>query len=135
MVIFFLLAKKKVFYIARIKPPWNGVQLPVTYHLNWQKGRRDIWQKLKVVEKYSSPRKFLSNLNGMGVCHTTMMREKKIYSYVQKALIICILFLNSIKMWCKSNLIRLLQFHGILLWILFIYLWYISKAPKSILFS
>ena len=134
MVYFFLLAKK-CFFILRIKPPWNGVQLPVTYHLNWQKGRRDIWQKLKVVEKYSSPRKFLSNLNGMGNVILPWWERKKIYSYVQKALIICFLFLNLIKMLCKSKLIRLLQFHGILLWILFIYLWYISKAPKSILFS
>ena len=134
MVIFFFL-QKNVFYIARIKPPWNGVQLPVTYHLNWQKGRRDIRQKLKVVEKYSSPRKFWSNLNGMGNVILSWWERKKNYSYVQKALIICILFLNSIKMWCKSNLIRLLQFHGILIWILFTYLWYISNAPKSILFS
>ena len=56
----------------------------MTYHLNWQKGRRDILrQKLKVVEKYSSPRKFLSNLNGMGnvILYHDERENKTIHMY------------------------------------------------------
>ena len=97
MVIFIFL-QKNVFYIAdKATMKWSSIACDISFELAERK-KRHTTAKVEGCRKVFKSTKIFVKFKWNGECHTTMMREKKNYSYVQKALIICILFLNSIKM-------------------------------------
>ena len=97
MVIFFFL-QKNVFYIAdKATMKWSSIACDISFELAERKKRHTA--KVEGCRKvFKSTKIFVKFKWNEGMLYYHDEREKKIYSYVQKALIICILFLNSIKM-------------------------------------
>ena len=102
MVIFFFLQKKCFLYCAdKATMKWSSIACDISFELAERKKRHTA--KVEGCRKVFKSTKIFVKFKWNGECDTTMMREKKNYSYVQKALIICILFLNSIKMQVKFD--------------------------------